>query len=146
MDTKEQENIQETMKMSKDTAEYIVLAAGGNPEPLAAATIIQEMGLSVIPVSHMDELERTLAGKDEIIGAIISRRFLGENPLACLGKIRRSAPHIPLIVAASKSGETFERNIRKIGVFYFLLEPYDRGEFLDVVSALRSFKSRKKRS
>lgn len=120
----------------------VVIAAGDNQELLAAAEILKKMKISVLSVSKIGGLEETFINGDRIIGIIVSRQFLGQNPFSNLGKMRNFAPNTPVVVTASKSSEKFEKNIRQIGVFYYMLEPYDREEFLGVITALLDFKAR----
>ena len=125
--------------------EVIIIAAKNDRELLAASQIIEEMNIAVQKISDKDDLEQILKNRRDIIGVIISRQFLGDNPFTDLGRIRKLVPDIPVILAASKSSEKFEKNIRRIGVFYYMLEPYDRQEFLSVINALLDLDARNKK-
>ena len=128
-------------KKSKDY--YIILAAPDDQNLLATSTTLREMNIAFQVVESMSDLEMALLRNSAILGAIITREFLGKNALRTLKKIKNIDPEIPIILATSETSAAFEKKMRQIGIFYYLLSPYDREEFIGMVTALRSQKEKR---
>ena len=133
------------MQVQDDKGYYIILAAPDDQDLLATSSIIQEMNVSFQVVKSMSDLEKTLLQTSAILGAIITREFLGKNALRTLRKIKSIDPDLPIILATSETNVAFEKKMRQIGIFYYLLSPYDRAEFISMVSALHSQKTKRGR-
>ena len=132
-------------EMPESGRDTILLAVNGDRDLLATATIFEQMNVSLRIVADMAELERTLTGDGKPAGAIISHAFLNTQSCANLERIKRLAPELRIVIAASQTNAAFERAVREIGIFYYLLSPYDREEYLSVIRALCSEQSKEKR-
>ncbi len=119
----------------------ILLAASDNQELIAISALIEEMDIPLYLVKNVSEITKALERNTKMVGAIIGREFLGEDARAVFKKIKRMAPDLPIVLASSDNDAAFERSIRQMGVFYYLLAPYDREEFLNAVRALHSYGS-----
>ncbi len=131
------------MRVQDDKNCYIILAAPDDQDLLATSAVIQEMNVSFQVVKSMSDLEKTLLKNGEILGAIITRKFLGKNALKTLKKIKSIDPELPIILATSETNAAFEKKMRQIGIFYYLLSPFDRAEFISMISALRSQRAKR---
>jgi DNA-binding NtrC family response regulator len=129
------------IQKSKDY--YIILAAPDDENLLATSATLREMNISFQVVDSMSDLQNALLRNSAILGAIITREFLGRNALRTLKKIKSIDPEIPIILATSETSAAFEKKMRQIGIFYYLLSPYDREEFIGMVTALHSQKAKR---
>ena len=123
-------------KIPESGRDWFILAVNGDSDLLATATTFEEMNISLRIVAEMAELEKTLLDNGKPAGAIVSHKFLGAGAPAKLKRIKSIAPGLQLIIAASETSEAFEKAVRLIGIFYYLLAPYEREEFLSVIRAL----------
>lgn len=122
--------------------DWLILAAPDNQDLVAAAAAIEEMNVSLHVVRDLSQLNSAVSGKRSALGMIVAREFLGDDAPGALGMIKALLPDLPIILAVSETSTAFERSMRQIGIFYYLLSPYDREEFLNVIQALYSRKAR----
>ncbi|MBI4831945.1 MAG: hypothetical protein HY801_10415 [Candidatus Lindowbacteria bacterium] len=120
----------------------IILAVSGNQDLIAASAAIREMNIPLQIARDMCELREILLASHNALGVLIAKEFLGEDASAALGGIKRIDPDLPIIIAAAETSTAFEKSAREIGIFYYLLSPCDREEFLSVINALHSHQTR----
>ncbi|MBI5115630.1 hypothetical protein HZA56_04105 [Candidatus Poribacteria bacterium] len=139
------ESLSLPMEQSSNTngKHCIILAISDNQDLLAASTAIEEMKIPLQIAGNIHELKQILSGGHSALGVLIAKEFLGEDASAALGGIKRMDPELPIIVAAAETSTAFEKSAREIGIFYYLLSPCDREEFLSVINALHSHQTRK---
>jgi len=130
-------------KPTRKGNDCIILAVPENHDLLAASAVIEEMNISLQVVRSVLDLEKAVSRPDGMLGIIISSKFLGENVSTIYRRIKKTTHDIPIVLAASDTDAMFEKTIRQMGVFYYLLSPYDREEFLSVIAALYSHKARR---
>ncbi len=135
-----EETLGRQYKKSNGTNEKgrIILAISDEQILFTMSSTIEKMGVSFSSIAETSELEEILSQNGEVLGAIIEREFLGADAQAALNEIKNIAPKLPIVLAVSDTDLVFEKIVRQIGVYYYLLRPYERKEFLDIVRALQS--------
>lgn len=128
---------------ARNSEDCLIFAAPCTQDLATARTAIEGMQISLQVVRNLKELREAASWGREVLGIIIAREFLGEDVVKALAEIKRIAPLFPIVLAASKTSSAFERSVRRIGIFYYLLSPFDRDEFLSLVYALYSYRTRR---
>jgi DNA-binding NtrC family response regulator len=110
----------------------------------AMSEIVREMNIGLLCIGQISELPETMLDSRDVLGLIVSQEALKLNPERSLSKIKNIASDLPIIVAASMTDWELEKVVRRVGIFYYLLEPYEREEFLSAIRALSVNRERKR--
>jgi len=119
---------------AKDTsAEARVLIAGSDARQ--TMTICQSLFSGPWQVTtaktHEDVIEKVKAGQTDVL--ITGVDVFGVKACDLIPEIRRTGSEIPVIVASSDSSVELAQRLRVLGIFFYLMEPFDPSEIKAVV-------------
>ncbi len=117
---------------------YIILAIPAGENPFEVCTAIKEMEIPLYVAKEMSEIEDTLSDNPGALGAVVAQKFLGDDAPMTFKRIQSIDPELPIVIVASDTNIAFETTMRQMGIFYYLLSPFDREEFLNMVHSLHS--------
>ena len=122
----------------------IITVALADQNQKAMSAITREMNIGLLCIEQISELPETMSDSCDVLGLIVSQEALKSDPERSLSKIKNIASDLPIIVAASSTDWELEKVVRRVGIFYYLLEPYEREEFLSAIRALSVNMERKR--
>ena len=102
------------------------------------------MDIPVFVANGISETETAITENPEVLGVVVAAEFLGTNAAKAFEGMRSIDPDLPIVIMASDTNIDFEKTVRQMGIFYYLLPPYDREEFLKIVCALHSDSTKRK--
>ncbi len=125
-------------KPARDGKDCIILAIPPGEDRFGASAVIRKMDIPLCVVNEMFEVEEALSNNSGALGVIAAQELLGNDAAKALERIKSIDSELPVVVVASDTNIAFEKTMRHVGIFYYLLSPYDREEFLNVVHSLHS--------
>jgi len=132
-------------KPARNRKDCIILAVPPGKDLFGASAVIEEMDISLCVVNEIFEVEEALSNNSGALGVIAAQELLENDAAKALERIKSIDYELPVVVMASDTNIAFEKTMRRIGVFYYLLSPYDREEFLNVVHCLHSHYVRRRK-
>ncbi|HPD29224.1 MAG TPA: hypothetical protein PLL20_04465 [Phycisphaerae bacterium] len=111
-----------------------VVLVNSNPVSAAAQRVaLMKLGCEVKVVSGWAEAIQVLWERDSTI-IVIDAASVAENGPEIAARLRSAAPEVRIVVVASVGAQR-EAAYRRLGVFYYAIEPFADGEISDILGA-----------
>ncbi|NQU07611.1 MAG: hypothetical protein HQ583_03545 [Candidatus Abyssubacteria bacterium] len=128
---------------TQDRKDCIILAIPAGEGLFEVSAGMKEMNIPLCIVQGMCEIEEALSNNLGVLGVVVAQKFLGDDTARAVESIRNIDSELPIVVVASDTNIAFEITMRQMGIFYYLLSPYDREEFFNIVQALHYHNARR---
>ncbi len=112
---------------------HVVLVNSDRASAAAQREMLTTLGCNVRTACGWAEAIQVLWERDSTI-MVIDAASLGANGPEIAAKLRSAAPEVRMVVVASV-GARLEAAYRRLGVFYYAIEPFADGEIIDILGA-----------